>query len=277
MEINFENISHAILITESRNSYLSIFLEKYFKSIVCTSKVNNQACGVCENCNKIKNKFYYDIILIDGGKETISKEKIIDIQNKFLHMGLESGNKKIYVIKQIEKSSNQAVNSLLKFLEDPPNNTYAVLTTRNELLIPQTITSRCQRILLRKYNFDWSKIAAQYNLKQNDIKVLNEIYWTIDDVLEALENNSYFEISDLAKRFLIKQKPIEEINFLLEKFKLLSFKQIELILNYLLINVDINTKPSLLELLNFLKLNPIRSAMFWKIILATESNSNNEQ
>ena len=39
-----------------------------------------------------------------------------------------------------------ATNSLLKFLEEPPANTYAILTTLNKFYILPTIISRCEVI-----------------------------------------------------------------------------------------------------------------------------------
>ncbi|WP_027119757.1 hypothetical protein [[Mycoplasma] testudinis] len=270
MEFNLQHHSHAILITESQGSYLTPFLTAYLKSIVCTSKIENKSCDACENCTKIKNNLYYDIIDVDGSVETISKDRIIEIQNRFLRMGLERGNKKVYIIHQIELASSQAVNALLKFLEEPPNNTYAILTTRNQLVIPQTITSRCQRVLLKKNNFDWSQTAIKYNLKKADIKSLTDIYWTIDDALAALKDNTFSEVSELSFRFLNTKKSLEELNAIFEKFKSLSFRQIQLVLNYLIVNLDITCWDVLVRLSNDLKLNPIRSAMFWQIIRVIE-------
>ena len=40
----------------------------------------------------------------------------------------------------------EAINSVLKFLEEPTPNTYAILTTRNEAKVLPTILSRCQTI-----------------------------------------------------------------------------------------------------------------------------------
>lgn len=271
---NLNSPSHAILITERHGSYLEPFLKEIFKTIVCFSKINNRFCNACSNCEKVNNNLYFDLIVIDGGRETISKDKIIEIQNRFSHMGLERGNHKIYVIKQIEKGSNQAINSLLKFLEEPPKNTFAVLTTRNESAVPQTILSRCHRFLSSSKNFEWQEMANLYNLTKEDVKVLTSMYWTIDDIIIALKNGTYLEISNLAKRFMKYPKTMGEIKELSEKFKSLSMSDIELILNYILFCVDNRTHQKVLELLEVLSLNPIKNALFWEIICIVEGSGN---
>lgn len=52
----------------------------------------------------------------------------------------------IYIINLVENMNVQAINSLLKFLEEPPANTYAFLTTENETKVLPTILSRCEKL-----------------------------------------------------------------------------------------------------------------------------------
>ena len=56
--------------------------------------------------------------------------------------------KKIYWIKDIEKMTEQAANSLLKFLEEPEDDIIAILSCKNISAVLPTIISRCQQIKL---------------------------------------------------------------------------------------------------------------------------------
>lgn len=62
---------------------------------------------------------------------------------------LKSANedeKKVFIIDDAGRISTQAMNSILKILEEPPANTHIILiTSREEVLLP-TVISRCQRI-----------------------------------------------------------------------------------------------------------------------------------
>ena len=49
----------------------------------------------------------------------------------------------MYVIEDVDKSSPQAMNSFLKFLEEPESNIVAILTTSNINKVLETIKSRC--------------------------------------------------------------------------------------------------------------------------------------
>jgi DNA polymerase-3 subunit delta' len=133
----------AILLVESRMCDLDAFIKEYMKSIVCTG-------NDCVWCKKIDTDSYFDFIKIDGNKETIKKEQIQDVISRYSKSSTESRGIKFYVIYGIENSTTQAINSLLKFLEEPTNNTYAILTTRSDNFVLPTIKSRCQIYKLTK-------------------------------------------------------------------------------------------------------------------------------
>jgi DNA polymerase-3 subunit delta' len=53
---------------------------------------------------------------------------------------------KVFLISEAEKMRQEAANSLLKILEEPPKNSVIILTTSKIDALPQTIAGRCQRI-----------------------------------------------------------------------------------------------------------------------------------
>ncbi|WP_027123733.1 hypothetical protein [Mycoplasmoides pirum] len=271
MNINFLKPAHALLIITKQGSYLKPILINYSKKIVCLNKTNDNFCDQCSNCEKINNEQYFDFNVIDNSNKTISKESILHLQNNFIYKGLEEGNKKIYLIKEIEKASKEAINSLLKFLEEPPSNTYAILTTKNEELVPPTILSRCQRfLLLPEKKFDWKEISEEKKLSISDLEILSKIYWLIDDVIKSIDDKSYLDVFNISKGFLVNNKSLSDLKKLQNEFKNLSYSKIELVLNYLLLKLNIDKYKELLEILNIMNLNPIRNAIFWKIIKLIE-------
>jgi DNA polymerase-3 subunit delta' len=66
------------------------------------------------------------------------------LQKKALYKPLESESK-IIIIWNIDKINNDAANSFLKFLEEPPPQTFIFLTTENTTQLLPTILSRCQK------------------------------------------------------------------------------------------------------------------------------------
>ncbi len=85
-----------------------------------------------------------DFVFLDGSRrEAIKKEEVDNIQRRFSLTASSDTGRKVYVITRAENSSQSAMNSLLKFLEEPADNVYAVLTADNIERILPTIRSRC--------------------------------------------------------------------------------------------------------------------------------------
>lgn len=59
------------------------------------------------------------------------------------------GDYKVYIIQDFEKLTVQGENSILKFLEEPPKNTIAMIMTTKPEQILDTIHSRCQHVYFK--------------------------------------------------------------------------------------------------------------------------------
>jgi DNA polymerase-3 subunit delta' len=59
------------------------------------------------------------------------------------------GRYRVYVLRRADLSSLEAANSLLKLLEEPPQQVVLILTAVEAELLPATVVSRCQRLDLR--------------------------------------------------------------------------------------------------------------------------------
>jgi len=98
---------------------------------------------------QIKERKLSNLMVIEPDGITIKKEQILLLQNEFSKSSLVSGPR-IYVIKNIEKISLAAANSLLKFMEEPiSKQVYGFLLTENIDDCLRTIISRSQVIHLK--------------------------------------------------------------------------------------------------------------------------------
>ncbi len=96
-----------------------------------------------------------DIIEIDGASNN-SVENIREIIDHS-HIAPTKASKKIYIIDEVHMLSKGAFNAFLKILEEPPQHLVFILATTDEHKIPQTIISRTQRFVFKK--FDYQTIA----------------------------------------------------------------------------------------------------------------------
>lgn len=170
--------------------------------IVCVGKTWCQA--TCENCYRIINNNYYDFQILNTDQETVKKEKIINLINNFSFSALETSNKKIYLIKNLETASVEANNTLLKFLEEPPVNTYAIITTKNLQRVLTTITSRCQVLSLSKPDLEQLTmiISEKWQTSPEDAVLISNCFFTYDELKEQLDYAQFLLIKQLLITFL---------------------------------------------------------------------------
>lgn len=188
--------SHAYLLVGQKTKEVIQYLSM---SLVCPHDV--LACEQCEVCYRIKNDQYIDLIHFDGEQESIKKNQIEYIQKTFAKSAVE-GHGKIYVLEHIDHATPEAMNALLKMLEEPIEGIYAIFTCENESQVLPTIVSRCQVMRLRPP----SKIQLKKILEEDimDEEMRNVIVALSKDKSEALS---------LYDEDLLRELMIEAFNF----------------------------------------------------------------
>ena len=93
-------------------------------------------------------KGHMNLFFIEPQGQSIKKKQIEDLQEEFSKTSLVGG-KRVYIIDHVETMTNEASNSLLKFLEEPVSSlTIGLLLTDNIEQVIKTIVSRSQIINL---------------------------------------------------------------------------------------------------------------------------------
>lgn len=206
-----EKQSHAYLLIGTNTGNAAMFMAQSF---ICENDL--LACEDCNECRRIKENNYSDFILIDGNERSIKKEDIEYIQKQFSKSSLEGGAK-IYLLKNIENSSTVAMNSLLKFLEEPVEGVYAILTTKNINKVLPTIQSRCQIVHL----LPESKESIQLELfhqkvEEEDSYVLSQLFSSYEAAYEFGLTDDYREIKLQVLNF-IEDLYLNPINLLINQ------------------------------------------------------------
>ena len=204
-------LSHAYLVIGEDSLYCDEFILSFVKAIFCLENKNNEffSCEECKNCHSINHSNYVDFYRLTS--ETSIKKEEIQMLKSDLSVKSFYG-KKIYWIKDIEKMTEQAANSLLKFLEEPEDDIIAILSCKNISAVLPTIISRCQQIKLvgQSENIEIEKneelihVVNEYVRRYINKPHLANIYVleklkTKDDIVEFFKhlsieiNNSYTE------------------------------------------------------------------------------------
>lgn len=141
--ISTNRLSHAYIFegeAGTRKFDTALF---FAASLLC--KQENAPCGECNTCKRIEHLTHPNVYYIKPAKRQIVKEDIRLLQDEFSKTALEEGAK-IYIIDQADSMNQHASNSLLKFLEEPHSNIYALLLTTDQSKLLTTIRSRSQHI-----------------------------------------------------------------------------------------------------------------------------------
>ncbi|NLW15487.1 MAG: DNA polymerase III subunit delta' [Erysipelothrix sp.] len=193
-QIAQDKVSHAyLLVGESDTEAVATYMAK---SLFCTN-YNDSPCNICESCIKVDEDNHSDYVLVSGQDKTISKEDVMNVKSRFLQTSLEDVKHKVYVIHDVDNASLVAMNSFLKFLEEPDSNIVAILTTSNINKVLETIKSRCLILNLARVD----KLILEENLINEGLdpynaKVLSFVSKDIKEALEIHDDKLFHNVID---------------------------------------------------------------------------------
>ncbi|UWD35020.1 DNA polymerase III subunit delta [Mycoplasma cottewii] len=174
-----------------------------------------------------------DVLQIGDGHSAITNQQVHDLIEKMSMSSIGEQNIKFFIIKNAENLKNTSANSILKFLEEPPVNTYGFLLTNNYSEIITTILSRCQLV-----NIDnEQKIDEQLNVfEELLIKKNKEEILLFGSKLKSMSRNDQIKlISDAYHKTIVHKffNCIEPTLEVLDDLKFLPITNIS-IDNYLI-------------------------------------------
>ncbi len=175
--INLNKISHAYLLCGPRGTGKTTTARIIAKSLNCAQGPTLEPCGKCPSCLDIANSTPIDVIEIDAA----SNRKVEDARNilEKIQFVPVNGRFKIYIIDEVHMLTTEAFNTLLKTLEEPPENVIFILATTEPHKVLDTIISRCQRFDFRRITTDDIVFRLKYICEQEKIKITEDALYTI--------------------------------------------------------------------------------------------------
>jgi DNA polymerase III subunit gamma/tau len=137
-------VGHAYLFSGPRGTGKTTTARLLAKATNCLDLSDDgEPCGKCENCVAIASGTFYDLVELDAASRRGVESAREIVQNVSIGIGA-TAKTKVYVIDEVHMLTNDASNTLLKTLEEPPEHVVFVLATTEPGKVLPTIRSRTQ-------------------------------------------------------------------------------------------------------------------------------------
>lgn len=172
-----------------------------------------------------------DQVLSSFRKYIIVLEHIRELQ-RFLNLKSSTGKPRVTIISGAENMNEEASNRLLKTSEEPPENAYIILISKNIDLMRETVKSRCMRYRFKpigeslmaeiieektgfrpaedmiKWDSDNEKLERIYHELVKEKERFEKLYQLIEQILsdELLVDFLYYTIRKLREEILKKEE-----------------------------------------------------------------------
>ena len=142
------------------------------KALNCEKK-KADACGECESCRAINKGNFPDVMVIAPEKSVIKIDQM-RLVKQLAYLKPMRGKRRVFVVIEAEKMNEEAANSLLKILEEPPFFSHIILIAHNLYVILPTIKSRCQVLnFLPISKEDIEKILVEKGYEGEKAKIIS--------------------------------------------------------------------------------------------------------
>lgn len=203
--IDIDSLSHALIIEGQ---------EGVGKNQICQYLIN-QLLVESNSSNLIKNNVHPDLFCINNetlisfferkDKEKL-KRKTKKIPVEFIREAIDFvmlkpglSKKKVLFIDNAEQLTISSQNTLLKTLEEPPQNTYIIIKSNRFKCMNQTIYSRCQQIHFNNISQNELQSWAEGLLRDKSDKSVIPSYMTPKKLSELIENETFEDFKKLNK------------------------------------------------------------------------------
>lgn len=166
--------------------------------LLCSAET--KPCLKCPDCRKVMNGTHQNVIVVSPDNNVIKKEQTDNLGKEFSLKPMDEKSR-IYIIRDIDKATMAAANSLLKFLEETGPGNYGVLITENIHNVIPTIRSRAQIVSFRQ--LPPQTIADRLTalgVEEETAHILAHISNSVDECLEMINDGKILDLIELVKK-----------------------------------------------------------------------------
>ncbi|EYD68600.1 hypothetical protein FNF_08678 [Fusobacterium necrophorum subsp. funduliforme B35] len=164
-----------------------------FAKALCCVEEEDYYCDSCPVCQRIQKGVYADVHVL----EHLNIEDIREAESSFHETSYE-GERKIFILPNIQDLRKESANALLKSIEEPGENTFFLLsTTRKNIL--STIRSRSIQVFVPRAGYKELGVSKEcYEFFEGNEQ---DILQCLEEKLDWKEHQSYKNIQKNIKEY----------------------------------------------------------------------------
>lgn len=130
-----------------------------------------------------------DVLLIEleEGEDSISIKEARKVR-EFFSFGAHFGGKKVAIVDAFERMGNAAASTLLKIIEEPPENAVIILISRHPATLLPAILSRVQKVRF-----------SEGEMSDEDIDKRKEMFYTLREIINAPDAQRFALVEKISK------------------------------------------------------------------------------
>ncbi|SHO46248.1 DNA polymerase III subunit delta' [Desulfopila aestuarii] len=140
-----DRVPHAYIFKGPDGVGKRLFARGVAAALNCRGSERGKACGSCVSCRKFLSGNHPDFQVVSPDKGTIKIDQVRQMCRSLSYPPYES-ELRVVLMEDVHTMRQEAANSLLKTLEEPPKGNLLILTAEASQELLTTISSRCQVI-----------------------------------------------------------------------------------------------------------------------------------
>ena len=163
-------LAHAYIVYSDNMDIREEYSTLLAQIAACPNSTDGVPCLECTVCRHLKESSYAELYSLMPNKKSRQigigdNEYELDtmrwFQAQFYMSSVSAGKRKIGIINDADRLTQQAQNAFLKLLEEPPEKTVFILNTANPSSLLTTIISRCHTLTLLENKCHYTFNGAQ--------------------------------------------------------------------------------------------------------------------
>lgn len=220
-------IPHAFIFVGDKGCGKMLVAKTFAKILQCRED-EYSACNKCKSCLQMESENQPDVIVVQKSKQNITIDDIRTQLTGDVQIKPYAGPYKIYIVPEAHKLREDAQNTLLKTIEEPPAYAIIILLTENlDSLLP-TIQSRCvalqfkmiDTIKIKKYLMEHYSIP-DYAAEASAVFAEGNI----GRAIRYAENEVFIEIRQSVTRLMAGLEELDEFHILKKAKDIADYKE----------------------------------------------------